>query len=112
MRGFVDEIKELKTKKEGRPFQVYRIEGTEIYQWDSAYFGRVKEGDLLDFEVKESGEFKNIDVKRVFKVVSEENYNKLQERVREKDQVVRMSSLKTSANLVSDLKASPTSAGA
>ncbi len=50
MRGFVDEIIERKTKTEGKPFQIYVIGSEKLYQWDTEYFDRVKEGDILDFD--------------------------------------------------------------
>lgn len=63
--------------------------------------------DVIDFEVKQSGDFKNINVNKIFKAVSEEEYKKTQELVTEREHLIRMSALKTSTNLICDLKATP-----
>jgi len=41
MRGCVDEIIEKKTKKDGKPFQIYVIGSEKLYQWDTKYFDTV-----------------------------------------------------------------------
>jgi len=78
-----------------------------LYQWDRNYFGRVKEGDLLEYEMKEYNDFKNIIVKKIYKVVEEEEYAKMQELASEKESHIRMSALKSSLNLISPLKVNP-----
>lgn len=107
MRGFVTEIMEKKTKKNGKPFQIYVIGSEEFSQWDEKHFDRVEEGDLLYFDVKESGDFKNITVNKIYKVLAEEEFRKMQELINEKKHYIRMSALKTSSNLLNDLKISP-----
>ena len=106
MKGFVEEIKERRTHA-GKPFEVYKIGSTVLYQWDRNYFGRVKEGDLLEYETKEYNDFKNIIVKKIYKVVEEDEYAKMQELVSEKESHIRMSALKSSLNLISPLKVNP-----
>ncbi len=57
--GTVDKIW-TNTTKAGKRYNVLEIDGVRYSLWDGEYFDKIKEGQELEFEYKETGNFKNI----------------------------------------------------
>jgi len=59
MKGEVEKVWDNETL-DGRRYQVLQINGERYSVWDEKYLDKIKEGQAVDFEFKESGEFRNI----------------------------------------------------
>lgn len=59
MKGEVEKVWDNETL-DGRRYQVLQINGDRYSVWDEKYLDKIKEGQAVDFEFKESGEFRNI----------------------------------------------------
>ena len=59
MKGEVEKIWKNETE-DGRKYEVFQINGERYSLWDENYLGQIPEGQALEFEYKESGDFKNI----------------------------------------------------
>jgi len=59
MKGEVEKIWKNETA-DGRKYEVFQIEGERYSLWDEDYLDRIQEGQSLEFDFKESGDFKNI----------------------------------------------------
>lgn len=59
MKGEVEKVWENETK-DGRRYNVLQINGERYSLWDENYVDKIQEGQKLEFDFKESGEFRNI----------------------------------------------------
>jgi len=59
MKGEVEKVWKNETA-DGRKYEVFQIGGERYSLWDENYLDRIQEGQSLEFEFKESGEYKNI----------------------------------------------------
>jgi len=59
MKGQVEKVWNNETL-DGRQYKVLQINGERYSLWDDKYLDKIKEGQAVDFEFKESGEFRNI----------------------------------------------------
>jgi len=59
MKGEVEKIWKNETE-DGRKFEVIQINGERYSLWSEDYLDRIQEGQSLDFDFKESGDYKNI----------------------------------------------------
>lgn len=59
MKGEVEKVWKNETS-DGRKYEVLQIQGVRYSLWDENYLDRFKEGHALEFDFKESGDFKNI----------------------------------------------------
>ena len=59
MKGEVEKVWENETA-DGRRYSVLQIGGERYSLWDENYLNKIQEGQKLEFDFKESGEFKNI----------------------------------------------------
>jgi len=59
MKGEVEKVWKNETS-DGRRYEVIQINGERYSLWDEEYFGRVQEGQVIEFDFRESGDFKNI----------------------------------------------------
>ena len=59
MKGEVEKVWKNETA-DGRKYEVFQIEGERYSLWDEDYLDRIQEGQSLEFDFKESGEFRNI----------------------------------------------------
>lgn len=111
VKGTVDKIWTNKTQS-GKRYNVLEIDGGRYSLWDGEYFDTIKEGQEIEFEYKETGNFKNIS--RVYDGNGKEaepgngdgsaldngnGYNG--DRI---DRMVRMSCIKSASNLFSGSK--------
>jgi len=59
MKGEIEKVWKNETA-DGRKYEVFQIEGERYSLWDEDYLDRIQEGQSLEFDFKESGDFKNI----------------------------------------------------
>lgn len=59
MKGEVEKIWKNETE-DGRKYEVLQINGERYSLWSEDYLDRIQEGQSLDFDFKESGDYKNI----------------------------------------------------
>ncbi|MCK4386402.1 MAG: hypothetical protein KAW52_09080 [candidate division Zixibacteria bacterium] len=59
MKGEVEKVWKNETE-DGRRYEVFQIGGERYSLWDEDYLDRIQEGQSLEFDFKESGDFKNI----------------------------------------------------
>ena len=59
MKGEVEKVWKNETE-DGRKYEVFQIGGERYSLWDEDYLDRIQEGQSLEFDFKESGDFKNI----------------------------------------------------
>lgn len=59
MKGEVEKVWKNETE-DGRRYEVLQINGERYSIWEEGYLDRIQEGQVLEFDFKESGDFKNI----------------------------------------------------
>ena len=59
MKGEVEKVWKNETA-DGRKYEVFQINGERYSLWEEDYLDRIQEGQSLEFDFKESGDFKNI----------------------------------------------------
>lgn len=59
MKGEVEKVWKNKTD-DGRKYEVLQIGGERYSLWEEDYLDKIQEGQSLEFDFRESGEFKNI----------------------------------------------------
>lgn len=59
MKGEVEKVWKNETA-DGRKYEVFQINGERYSLWEEDYLDRIQEGQFLEFDFKESGDFKNI----------------------------------------------------
>ena len=101
MLGKVDKVWENESQN-GKAYLVLDIDGHRYSLWDQEWLGRLRDGDLVEYEWKKSGKFRNItDLDRV-------KPDEGSPPVTEKDeQIVRMSCLKSASALFSGADLDP-----
>ncbi len=107
MKGTIEQISK-ETSKKGNEYLRVKINGEKYSVWDSDFFDVIREGDEVDFEYKESGQWKNI-TEIVGLNVASETGNEREIYIRSKDRrIARMSCVKSAAYVLAnaDLDAS------
>ena len=97
MKGEVEKKWKNETT-DGRKYEVFQINRERYSLWDEDYLDRINEGQSLEFDFKESGEFKNITE------IYGPSRNKEKEpgyEDRKNSQIVRMSSLRSASKILS-----------
>lgn len=59
MKGEIEKIWK-NTTPDGRRYDVLQIGGVRYSVWDEGYLDKLKEGQTLEFDMRESGDYKNI----------------------------------------------------
>lgn len=99
MKGEVEKVWENETT-DGRRYNVLQINGDKYSLWDETYFDKIQEGQTLDFDFRESGDFKNI---------TDVNELPMQEQARSEkkdynndrlNKIVKMSSLRSASRVL------------
>lgn len=100
MKGEVEKVWKNKTE-DGRKYEVFQIGGDRYSLWDENYLDRIQEGQSLEFDFRESGDFKNII--RIYE--NPENESKIlqydDQKVR---RIIRMSSLRSASRILTGSK--------
>jgi len=101
MKGKVEEIFSEQTRS-GVDYLRVQIDGETYSVWDQQYFDAFQEGDMVEFDYRESGQWKNITNLAVIDSTSKEGkeraeYFKLRDKY-----ITRMSCLKSAAYLLAN----------
>lgn len=59
MKGEVERVWRNETA-DGRRYNVIQIDGERYSLWDEDYLDRIQEGQIIEFDFRESGDFRNI----------------------------------------------------
>ncbi|MEE9389752.1 MAG: hypothetical protein V3U91_00765 [Candidatus Aminicenantaceae bacterium] len=96
MKGEVEKLWKNETE-DGRKYEVFQIGGERYSLWEEDYLDRIQEGQTLEFDFKESGEFKNITeiYEQPGEVEKEPEYGN--QRLKK---TIRMSSLKSASRVL------------
>jgi hypothetical protein len=98
MKGQIEKIWDNESRN-GQRYLGLSIDGQRYTLWDEKYFGRLEEGDVIDFEWKKSGKFKNIT-----KINLDEDDGFMERR---QASIIRMSCLKSASELIADSEIEP-----
>lgn len=98
MKGEIEKIWDNESRN-GQRYLGISVDGERYTLWEEKYFDKLKEGDIIDFEWKKSGKYKNIT-----KINMNNDDNDFMERKQEN--IIRMSCLKSASELIagSDLE--------
>jgi len=97
MKGEVEKVWKNETQ-DGRKYEVLQINGERYSIWEEDYLDRIQEGQTLEFDFKESGDFKNIT--RIYEKPEtgpEEKRNEYEDRNRK---IIRMSCLRSASRVL------------
>jgi hypothetical protein len=104
-RGKIEYIRENELS-DGRKYLTLTIEGDNYSLWDKKYFGTLKEGQVVDFESRKSGNYNNIteiDIDPLINTIEELKPNP-GNTINPRDmQIIRMSSIKSASYMVKDI---------
>jgi len=96
MKGEVEKVWKNQTE-DGRNYEVLQINGERYSLWDENYLDRIPEGRMLEFEYRESGDFRNIT--RIYDPdggeAKEDNYG-----TKRLKQIVKMSCLRSASRIL------------
>ena len=94
MKGEVEKLWKNKTE-DGRKYEVFQINGERYSLWEEDYLDKIQEGQALEFDYKESGDFKNIT--KIYEP-GEGKSNEKNCGCRRSEQIVKMSSLRSASH--------------
>ena len=97
MKGEIEKIWDNESRN-GERYLGLSVDGQRYTLWEEKYFDKLKEGDVIDFEWKKSGKYKNITK------INTNDFDDFMERKQES--IIRMSCLKSASELIagSDLE--------
>jgi hypothetical protein len=94
MKGTVEKIWENESRS-GQRYLGVSIDGQRYTLWDEKYFDLINEGEVIDFDWKKSGRYKNIT--EIAMKNDDNDYSN-----RRLKSIIRMSCLKSASELISD----------
>lgn len=95
MRGIIENVWENESKN-GQQYVTVQIGGERYSVWDKKYFDQLQEGIEIDYEVRESGNFKNLnDIRPVERPNQTGNYTNHKDK-----QITRLSCLKSASEIL------------
>ena len=98
MRGIIENVWENESKN-GQQYVTVQIGGERYSVWDKKYFDQLQEGIEIDYEVRESGNFKNLnDIRPVERPNQTGNYTNHKNK-----QITRLSCLKSASEIMAPL---------
>jgi len=100
MKGEVEKVWKNETE-DGRRYEVLQINGERYSLWDEDYLDRIQEGQSLEFDFKESGDFKNIT--EIYEPSKNEGKEPGYEDQKLK-RIIRMSSLRSASRILAGSK--------
>ncbi len=102
MRGVVEQVWENESRN-GQPYLTVQINGERYTVWDTKYFDQLREGAEIEYEFRQSGNFKNITEVRS---PSEEQQPQAYQNDRDR-QITRLSCLKSAAEILAPAQLDP-----
>jgi len=108
MKGVVDKIWENETK-DGRKYWVLSIDGEKYSVWDPKYIEGLQEGDVVDYQIRKSGNFKQI--KELVVLEHEPESQLVVENEYKNRQIARMACLKYATTMLTGTEMSPEEMG-
>lgn len=102
MRGVVEQVWENESRN-GQPYLTVQINGERYTVWDTKYFDQLREGAEIEYEFRQSGNFKNITEVRT---PSEEQQPQAYQNDRDR-QITRLSCLKSAAEILAPAQLDP-----
>jgi len=97
MKGEVEKVWKNETQ-DGRRYEVLQINGDRYSLWEEDYLDRIQEGQSLEFDFRESGDFKNITkIYEKPETGPEEKRNEYDGRNRK---IIRMSCLRSASQIL------------
>jgi hypothetical protein len=93
MKGKVEKIWRNETS-DGRRYNVLQIGGERYSLWDEEYLDRIQEGQMLEFDFRESGDFKNITEIYEMEVSERRDYDK------RLSKIIKMSCLRSASRVL------------
>jgi hypothetical protein len=96
MKGTIEKVWENKSRT-GQKYLTLSIDGERYSLWDEKYFDQIHEGEVIDFDWKKSGNFKNIT--KVTPIDEENIYAN-----KRLDRIIKMSCLKSASEILSSSK--------
>ena len=98
MKGEIEKIWDNESRN-GERYLGLSVDGQRYTLWEEKYFDKLQEGDVIDFEWKKSGKYRNIT-----KINMNDDNGDFMERKQES--IIRMSCLKSASELIagSDLE--------
>ena len=102
MRGVVEQVWENESRN-GQPYLTVQINGERYTVWDTKYFDQLREGAEIEYEFRQSGNFKNITEVRS---PSEEQQPQTYQNDRDR-QITRLSCLKSAAEILAPAQLDP-----
>ncbi len=96
MKGEVEKVWKNETE-DGRRYEVFQIGGERYSLWEEDYLDRIQEGQTLEFDFKESNDFKNIT--KIYELPENEPKEPGYEDPKLK-KTIRMSSLKSASRVL------------
>ena len=102
MRGIIDQVWENESRN-GQKYLTVQIEGERYSVWDTEYFDVLAPGATIDYDTKQSGNFKHLtDIEPV------KNQEVPSYRPNNKDtQITRMSCLKSASEILAPVQLDP-----
>lgn len=106
MKGEVEKVWRRQTS-DGRRFDVVQVNGERYSIWEEAYLDKIQEGQIIEFDYRESGDFKNIDA--IYRVESKEKAANSKDSAKDYEdprltKIIRMSCLRSASRLLSGLR--------
>ncbi len=99
MKGKIEKIWDNESRN-GQRYLGLSVDGERYTLWEEKYFDKLQEGDIIDFEWKKSGKYRNIT-----KINMDDEDGNFMERKHES--IIRMSCLKSASELISDSDVEP-----
>lgn len=103
MRGMIEQVWENESRN-GQKYVTVQIAGERYSNWDSKYFDLLQEGAEIEYEFKQSGNFRNMtDIKPVG-----DNHEPPPYQPNKKDrEIARMSCLKSASEILAPVQLDP-----
>jgi len=105
IKGKIEYIQENELA-DGRKYLTLTIEGKDYSLWDKKYFGKLEEGQVVDFESRKSGNYNNIteiDIDPLINTIEEHRLNPNNTINSREMQIIRMSCIKSASYMVKDI---------
>ena len=96
MKGEVEKVWKNETE-DGRKYEVFQINGERYSLWEEDYLDKIQQGQALEFDYKESGDFKNIT--KIYEP-GEEKANEKKCGCKRSEQIVKMSCLRSASAIL------------